>query len=250
VKIKSKPSKPLVSDVSYCRSETAQPLTAQGQHINWYATSSLTSKLATGNSYLPLPSASTVYYVTQSIDGCESEPAMVKVLIRETPEAPQISGTYLCEGLMHTPLVARGSNISWFADESLTQKIGEGPEYFSKTTSWNYLYVTQRLDNCQSAYTRVDLKEGNTHFKKERLPNVITPNGDEKNDTFTLPVLTEDSCIGAFTRIVIYNRWGKEVYTSENKNFIWNPVGLTNGMYYYSLSYTNFTYKGIISILR
>lgn len=72
------------------------------------------------------------------------------------------------------------------------------------------------------------------------LPNVITPNGDDYNDTFRpmgCPRFVES------VSIKIYNRWGTEVYSSDLATGLENPThwnGTTNdgqelpsGVYYY-----------------
>jgi hypothetical protein len=42
------------------------------------------------------------------------------------------------------------------------------------------------------------------------IPNIITPNNDTFNDTFFIRNLPADS------KLIISNRWGKEVYSSSN----------------------------------
>ncbi|WPP51146.1 T9SS type B sorting domain-containing protein [Catalinimonas niigatensis] len=80
------------------------------------------------------------------------------------------------------------------------------------------------------------------------LPNVFTPNGDGRNDTFR-PMDGSDDDFGKCPRFVesvtlrVHNRWGKEVYTYEsgNENSIYidwdgrteNGDLLAAGVYYY-----------------
>ncbi|MBE9460990.1 gliding motility-associated C-terminal domain-containing protein [Dyadobacter subterraneus] len=56
------------------------------------------------------------------------------------------------------------------------------------------------------------------------LPNVITPNGDGKNDIFYVPVTG--------SALEIYNRWGKSIYKSGVYKNDWGK-GITNGTYFY-----------------
>ena len=56
------------------------------------------------------------------------------------------------------------------------------------------------------------------------LANVITPNGDGKNDSFVVPV--------ANSALEIFNRWGKQVYKSVNYKNDWGK-GIANGTYFY-----------------
>ncbi|WP_343532488.1 gliding motility-associated C-terminal domain-containing protein [Pedobacter sp.] len=65
-----------------------------------------------------------------------------------------------------------------------------------------------------------------------KVPNVITPNGDGKNDVFKIAgiELYKESSLS------IFNRWGNEVYRSPVKYLNnWNGDGLSEGTYYYVL---------------
>jgi hypothetical protein len=90
-------------------------------------------------------------------------------------------------------------------------------------------------------------------------PNVFSPNGDEKNDFFAMAaydetsdafvnILPEDNCFGEFTSIKIFDRWGKQVYESSDRDFRWYGNGMPVGVYYYYIQYSNRDYKGIVSI--
>ncbi len=64
------------------------------------------------------------------------------------------------------------------------------------------------------------------------MPNVITPNGDGKNDVLQIDGLE----LYPDHNLLIFNRWGNEVYKSNGayKND-WNGNGLNEGTYYYLL---------------
>jgi gliding motility-associated-like protein len=81
----------------------------------------------------------------------------------------------------------------------------------------------------------------------EEMPNVITPNNDGANDSFSFKCMNEK-----IWQIEIYNRWGKLVFVSKHYQGEWNASNLDNGMYYYTLnSHTLGTpYKGVIHVLR
>ena len=82
------------------------------------------------------------------------------------------------------------------------------------------------------------------------IPNVITPNGDGKNDLFV--VIGLDRYPGSTLRI--FNRWGSEVYQSEDYHNDWGGSGLNAGTYYYVLTANTptgkQTYKGWVEIIR
>jgi gliding motility-associated-like protein len=68
---------------------------------------------------------------------------------------------------------------------------------------------------------------GNSFF----IPNLFTPNGDGKNDTFE--ILGLDAF--ATNDIVIVNRLGNEVYKTSNYKSNWTGEGLSEGTYIYLL---------------
>lgn len=80
-------------------------------------------------------------------------------------------------------------------------------------------------------------------------PNVFTPNEDGYNDYFSIPDLPEDNCASQFVEIAIYNRHGKLVFRDNERNFIWDGDGVSAGIYYYFLKFTNAEYNGTISVL-
>jgi gliding motility-associated-like protein len=63
------------------------------------------------------------------------------------------------------------------------------------------------------------------------LPNIITPDGDGKNDFLVLPLQE-----GSSASIKIYNRWGKVVFKSDNYQNDWNAKKLSSGTYYATLT--------------
>lgn len=87
------------------------------------------------------------------------------------------------------------------------------------------------------------------------LPNIITPDGNGKNDTWK--VNSRVDLTGS--RLVIFNRWGETVYYKEGYNNDWGGTymdtgtKLPDGTYYYEFtvpSQNDHLYKGAISILN
>lgn len=64
------------------------------------------------------------------------------------------------------------------------------------------------------------------------IPNIFTPNGDGKNDVFKIKGL--EAYPGS--QLIIFNRWGNEVYHSDNYLNDWNGSNLAEGTYYYLLN--------------
>ena len=88
------------------------------------------------------------------------------------------------------------------------------------------------------------------------IPNVITPNGDGRNDSW---VLYQDGVEDLAIRI--YNRWGKQIARVQGNPAVWDGVNqnsnepATDGTYFYVLSglYTDgfvFNEQGYLTIQR
>ncbi len=82
-------------------------------------------------------------------------------------------------------------------------------------------------------------------------PTVITPNGDGLNDELIFPGLTT-----AGSTIIIFNRWGSEVYRNTDYKNDWNGKDhksrdLQPDTYYYVFSTLNgYILKGFVEIIR
>jgi len=82
-------------------------------------------------------------------------------------------------------------------------------------------------------------------------PNVFTPNeSDEINDSFFVPDLPGDNCRRQFQEVAIFNRYGKKIFNSKRHDFEWYGKDQPSGVYYYIISYTDFSVRGTVSILR
>lgn len=79
------------------------------------------------------------------------------------------------------------------------------------------------------------------------VPNVITPNGDGKNDALVIRNIDLVPW-----RMEIYNRWGRRVYEAEPYRNDWSGEGLPSGVYYYGLTNQRLrrSIKGIVHIIR
>ncbi|GAB4127923.1 MAG: hypothetical protein OHK0045_17290 [Raineya sp.] len=133
------------------------------------------------------------------------------------------------------------------------------------------LFIAKRTrTNCFVAFDTIRvnfiLKDTYSHFEEFLPPNAFSPNDDGIGDVFRLqnlspapptapdgvpnPNLPFDNCLFQFKKISIYNRWGKEVFSSTDRNFAWDGKNQTSGVYYYQIEFTNKNYKGIINLLR
>jgi len=77
--VKAKPDAPIVSDVTACLNTPFTELTATGQNLKWYDENlnPLTAPVT--------PTDAAIYNVTQTINGCESDPAQQEAIVAPLP---------------------------------------------------------------------------------------------------------------------------------------------------------------------
>jgi gliding motility-associated-like protein len=116
---------------------------------------------------------------------------------------------------------------------------GEVPEKYQYSIEGGMYEVVLKVFSGPCEYTSsrvITLENG------QLPPNVITPNGDESNQTFIAP--------NADSQLQIYNRWGKPIYQSNSYQNDWGH-NVPLGVYFYQLTSPQGTRcKGWIHVLK
>jgi gliding motility-associated-like protein len=94
------------------------------------------------------------------------------------------------------------------------------------------------------------------------IPNVFTPNGDDKNELFEIGIYIDDEnkdfeiSLNDYyqsSKLVVFNRWGNIVHQSDDYQNDWDGGKLADGVYYYVLkcqgAKSNDVFKGAVSIV-
>jgi gliding motility-associated-like protein len=99
-------------------------------------------------------------------------------------------------------------------------------------------------------YGCIDSTSQNLLCLNLEFPNVITPNGDGKNDKFVITGADMIASDGNPTNLRVYNRWGKKVFEADNYQNDWDGDNLADGVYYYVFEYLEEeNYSGSLTIL-
>jgi gliding motility-associated-like protein len=93
------------------------------------------------------------------------------------------------------------------------------------TTAGTYKFVYTNAASCTDTVAVITLDAIN-------IPNIITPNGDGKNDVLEITGLSSYPN----SELIIFNRWGAEIYRSANYLNNWDGNGLAEGTYFYILN--------------
>jgi gliding motility-associated-like protein len=83
------------------------------------------------------------------------------------------------------------------------------------------------------------------------VPNVMTPNGDGRNDKLIISGLEKYQA----NQLLIFNRWNNKVYESKNYKGDWDGKRLNSGTYFYTLKLQDKngqwqTVNGYITLIR
>ncbi len=171
------PGIPGVSPISYCLGETAAPLSASavsGATLKWYAIASG----GTASSVAPTPDTKKIgtapYYVSQSLNGCESPRASISVTINGTPSAPGVQASFsVCQNTTLAPLTATaddGNTLRWYAPNTNGGAFSStAPTPDNQSTA--VYYVSQARGNCVSPPSSITV----TINKNPSAPSVVTP---------------------------------------------------------------------------
>jgi hypothetical protein len=175
-----------------------------------------------------------------------------------TIDLVDIGGDIIPEGwVFHSaqgPSVLR-SNFSWEPQCSIFQgDVWENDFYFDFRYSDNRC-VTGVADTVRVNVKVKDVESGGFEVSPA---NVFTPNDDGYNDYYSMErrdglgnlinILPPDNCRGAFESVRIYNRWGRTVFTSTDRNFRWLGLEEAAGVYFYHVVYSNRSFKGTVSL--
>ena len=173
------------------------------------------------------------YFVTVTNElGCSSTQS---IFIDEDTDAISMETTNGCEGNNYTLTVAPVDNSF---DPSTADITWTGPEGFNSSGTTTVITVegvyTVTVTTPEGCISQVSLPIESTSCL---IPRGISPNGDTQNDSFDLRGFH-------VTKLSIFNRYGREVYSKSNYTNEWygqtdGGEELPTGTYFYSMERSN-----------
>jgi hypothetical protein len=179
VTVNAVPSIPTAnSSPVYCEGSSPQALSAVGQSLLWYGTNK-TGGSGSGTATVPSTAASAIgttdYYVTQTVNGCESERTSITVLVKDTPNAPGTTNVDFCQGTSAPALnIALVSNATpnWYGtNPSGGTSSSTIPVPSNATVGTTVYYVSQTLSGCEGPRASLSVRVKLT----PTAPGVPTP---------------------------------------------------------------------------
>jgi hypothetical protein len=207
-------SSPTAAAQSFCNAGTVADLVAMGTNLQWYAA-------ATGGTALMASTvlATGTYYVSQTVNSCESMRTVVSVTVNNTA-APTASAQTICNTGTVADLVATGTGLQWYS----TLTGGTALLATTALATGDY-FVSQTENGCESARTTVAVT----------VTTVTTPTGAAMQTItgFNPSDATIANIVVSGTNIIWYP-------TSVDAMNATNPLAvgtqLVNGSTYYAVS--------------
>jgi gliding motility-associated-like protein len=202
-----------------------------------------------------LTATGTYSQTLQTSAGCDSI-VNLDLIVLPLPPAPNVlsNSPVKCPGDIATLNASSVPNAQFY---------WSGPQNFSSQDSVINFAVQESsmgdyavyvvVDGCISGLTSSNVSILNLDdFEDYDFPNVITPNGDGINDS--LDIAKHYKTCQEFN-LKIFNRWGDVVFEQTiNSDFFAGKSSadsdLTDGIYFYKLSYEDKTKTGFIHIVR
>ena len=219
-----------------------------GTEFRWIDTSGTLSRTDIADP-IATPTYLTTYIVIAS-DECQTDTLMTTLDLFEkaTTAGPD---TCVSQDSPITLFAAGGEAYEWIPGTDVLDDAFIANPTVSPTESQDIIVIITDENNCAWRDTvHVELVTDPTEVF---LPNLITPNGDGKNDFLEFPGITK---FGVNT-IRVYNRWGDLVYQKLNYMLDedrfdgrYKNEPLPAGNYYYELAFRTNSFKQTLTIIR
>ena len=198
----------------------------------------------TGASVVATPTTTTTYTVTGFNGQCAVPDTVTITVVPTVPASGTIAGNGGISpySTSFTATVADATAWLWdFGDGQTSTLANPTHTYAAPGTYTVTLTATYGVARCQTPVT----ESGKVEVAAPIVYNIITPNGDGKNDVFSAPVSNGP------VKLRVFNRWGREVYSADNYQQNWKGDDLPAGTYYYHLSATDGkSWKGWLELVR
>lgn len=229
---------------TFCQQGTAAVVTATPAGGRFSATNGLVIDAVSGQINLAASALGT-YTVTYTVTTPCSATATTTITVAEPPAAL----TYSC-----APFFKNGPNAEPAFTPAAGSRFTATPAGLAIDATTGVVDLTASAENTYTVtYTTSNGCRISTSLQVNKAvvyPNVITPNGDGKNDALSIPMtnVTDYS-------LQVFNRWGKRLYNSRDASQGWTAASSPAGVYYYLLEFTTCAgrhekYKNFVEVIK
>ncbi len=221
-------------------------LNADGNTVyHWISPQGNTSTGSQFSSQVFDESSAGEYWCFAELDDCISDTILIDISVIQTLEVALPTDTILC---FESPfIVDPGAGFQDYLWHD-----GSSNSTYTPLESGAISVVVHDMNGCQSSdVMTIEMVDCALH-----IPNIFSPNGDGQNDTWDFYIEQ-----AKFFEVVVFNRWGTQVFESTSAQVSWDGKNQSNGddcsegVYYFimnTVSFDNVNYQvtGYVTIVR
>jgi gliding motility-associated-like protein len=256
VQVSTDPPVDAGDDQSVCQGEQVtlggNPTNIPGTSVLWSPGTDLSD--VTASNPVCTPQATTLYTVTVTSDTCTSQDVVLVTLQGIAQAAFTMRLEPGCDELraFFTDQSSGAAQWAWdFGDGSTSTEQNPQHLFTYGQTITVTLVVTDNF-GCTGSITQTFPNSSFDDYVDYQIPNVFTPNGDGKNDVFTV---NSNGFLGPCVNLQVFNRWGQKMFESFGNDITWtgrNMAGeeCTTGTYFYTLTLKDMSFNGDVYLNR
>ena len=144
-----------------------------------------------------------------------------------------------------------GGSYLWYTVPTAGTPLHSSPSGILKVpnlTTTTFYVAIKDASGCEGSRTSITVKPcPDTSISIINIPNIITPNSDNKNDIFKPQNLPAGKW-----HLQVYNRWGLKLFEASDYQNNWPDKKISDGTYYYLLrnSDTGEQFKGWVEVIQ
>tara|TARA_B100000401_G_scaffold437647_1_gene383757 strand:+ start:1067 stop:4315 length:3249 start_codon:yes stop_codon:yes gene_type:complete len=254
VTVNTLPEIGIMGDTLICEGSNAYLWATGGVNYSWSPSSYLNQTV--GKEILSTPETPITYKVIVTDENSCIDSAETSIGLNVNPIA-DFSYNYFpsCAGfeVQFSDSSSLSDSYTWLFGDGVISSEANPYHIFNFGTNVSTIFIVGNNDICFDSL-KVDFKwKKISEFIDVFSPNIITPNGDGRNDCFE--VIVPDEFVEC-TNYEIYNRWGMKVYdTKEFSNDFcginaYNKKEVSTGTYYYTIEVGDYVLNGFIQLER
>ena len=225
-------SPPIPVSAYRCGAGPLELKAGSNEKIHWYKHAAKdTLSIAQGPIFsIPNLTKSDTFYVAAFKDGCVSKRAAVTATLLPLLQVREVKAEtgHCSSGGIELSIANSQKNMRYYVMENQTVHFYRGNGTF--LSLGNYPVGTLLEVAASNACDSLVLPLMHHDSQIPVIPNLVTGNGDGKNDNFSILHLPHSS------QLTIYNSWGTKVYSSEKYDNNWGAEQ-QSGIYFYELHY-------------
>ncbi len=152
------PTTTYTSPIIYCQNQIVGQLAASGSSLKWYSAATGGTASITAPTPNTVTATTTSYYVSQTVNGCESGRTKIDVLVNPIPSAPTVTSPLMyCQNEIAQALVTPSStgSIKWYLSSTGNGAFSSAPTPNTSSVGSVTYYVSQTVNGCESSRSSI-----------------------------------------------------------------------------------------------